>query len=89
MPRVCFTPNLQRHVNCPEVVVEATTVAEALETVFAQHPKLRGYILNDQGALHRHMAVVVNGVAIRDREKLSQAIQSNDEIFVLQSLSGG
>ena len=89
MPRVSFTQNLQRHVPCPEVTVEGETIREALENAFKEYPKLRGYILNDQGGLHRHMAVIVNGEATLDRERLAEPVQSDDEIYVMQALSGG
>ncbi len=89
MPRVCFTQNLRRHVDCPELAVNAPTVRAALEIVFAQQPRLRGYILNDQGHLHRHMAIVVNGEALADRVRLDQPVAETDEIYVMQALSGG
>lgn len=89
VPRVCFTSNLRRHVDCPEQTVDARNVAEALEAVFAQRPKLRGYILDDQGSLHRHMVILVNGVAIRDRERLQLPVEADDEIYIVQALSGG
>ena len=37
MLTVAFTPNLRRHLDCPEVEVAATTVAEALQKVFEQN----------------------------------------------------
>lgn len=89
MPKVCFTSNLQRHVDCPEQTVDGDTVAAALEAIFAERPRLRGYILDDQGALHRHMAILVNGVAIRDRQRLQLPVSDTDEIFIVQALSGG
>lgn len=89
MPRVSFTQNLQRHVACPEIEVEADTVKTALDAAFQTYPKLKGYILNDQGGLHRHMAVIVNGESTLDRETLSQPVEKNDEIYVMQALSGG
>ncbi len=89
VPRICFTSNLSRHVNCPEQTIEGDTVAAALETAFAAQPTLRNYILDERGALRAHMAILVNGKAIRDRETLGQSICANDEIHVLQALSGG
>lgn len=89
MPKVCFTSNLRRHVDCPEQAVSATTVAEALDTIFTQNPKLRSYILDEQGSLHRHMAILVNGQAIRDRKQFAHPILPDDEIYIMQALSGG
>lgn len=89
MVRVSFTPNLQRHVECPTADVEAATVAEALETVFRGNPRLRGYILDDQGEVRKHVAVFINGKLIADRIRLTDAVPAGGEIFVMQALSGG
>ena len=89
MPRVTFTGNLQRFVDCPPAQVPGTTVREALEAAFAQNPRVRGYVLDDQGALRRHVVVFVGGKAVGDRTALSDAAPEGAEIAVLQALSGG
>lgn len=89
MPRVVFTSHLQRHVDCPEVVVEADTVRESLEAVFVENPALRGYILDDQQRLRTHMVVFVDNVPVKDRIALSDAVAAGSEIYVMQALSGG
>ena len=89
MPAVSFTSALQRFFPAPALQVEGETVGDALAIVFAEHPALRGYVLDDQGAVRRHVAVYVNGQPVRDREKLSDPVGARDEIYVLQALSGG
>ncbi len=89
MIRVTFTPNLQRHVACAPVEVEARTVREALDAAFAGNERARTYVLDDQLGLRRHMAVFVNGARIADRIHLSDPVPENAEIYVLQALSGG
>lgn len=89
MPKVSFTGNLQRWIDAPAVQVPGDTVRQALENVFAKHPLLRGYVLDDQGAVRRHVVVFVGGEAIQDRRQLSDAVAPNAEISVLQALSGG
>ena len=64
MPRVTFTGNLQRFVDAPAAQVQGRTVREALEAAFTQNPRLRGYLLDDQGALRRHIVVFVGGQAV-------------------------
>jgi len=86
---IAFTPALQRFLRAPDAHVEGATVAEALQAVFAERPALRGYLLDDQGALRRHVAVYVNGRQVRDRAGLSDALGPDDEIYVLQALTGG
>jgi molybdopterin converting factor small subunit len=89
MPRVVFTAHLRRHVDVPEQVVAGSTVADALGAAFACAPQLRGYVLDDQGELRRHVAVYVDGRRVADRKRLSDPVTEASEIWVLQALSGG
>lgn len=89
MPHVHFTAHLQRHVAAPDVRVSGATVREALDAVFSTHRAVRGYILDEQGRLRRHVAVFVDGARLRDRDGLSDPVGPDGEIHVLQALSGG
>ncbi len=89
MATVVFTPNLKRHVECPTETVDGSTVGAVLDSVFAQNPRLRGYIVNEQGSLRRHMSVFVDGQQIVDRDRLSDPVRPASEIYVMQALSGG
>ena len=89
MATVVFTPNLRRHVECPTEEVAGSTVRAVLDQVFANNPRLRTYVLDDQGALRHHMGVFVDGEQIADRENLSDAVRPTSEIYVMQALSGG
>jgi molybdopterin synthase sulfur carrier subunit len=89
MATVHFTANLTRHVSCPTVHVDGTTVGEVLKAVFEQNPRLRGYVVDEQGAVRKHMNVFVDGQQIRDRERLVDAVGPASEIHVMQALSGG
>jgi molybdopterin synthase sulfur carrier subunit len=89
MPRVTFTANLRRFIDCPSAVVPGATVGDALKAVFERSPELRSYIVDDQGALRRHVVVFVGGEAVRDRVRLTDAVAPDAEIAVMQALSGG
>jgi molybdopterin synthase sulfur carrier subunit len=89
MPRVVFTANLQRHISAPPSEATGRTVRAALEAVFSANPRLRSYVLDDQGRLRHHVAVFVGGQRIRDPMGLSDPVGESDEIFVMQALSGG
>jgi len=89
MPRVVFTQNLQRHVECPETTAAGRTVREVLDAVFAANPRARGYVLDDQGELRHHMTIFVDGTLIRDRVRLSDPVAESGEVYVMQALSGG
>jgi len=89
MTRISFTSTIQRHVSAPDLEVEAATVAEALERYFERHPGVRGYVLDNQGAVRHHMLVLADGRSISDRRRLSDRIAPNTELFIFQALSGG
>jgi len=86
---VAFTANLQRHLSCPDLTVPGSSVRVVLDQVFAVEPRLRSYILDDQDRVRRHVAIYVNGDRIADRERLSDPVGDDAEVFVFQALSGG
>jgi sulfur-carrier protein len=89
MAHLFFAASIQRHIAVPECDVAAGSVNEALAAVFADEPRLRGYILDDQGSLRRHLAVFVDGRPVRDRRRLSDPVDEMSRIYVVQALSGG
>jgi sulfur carrier protein ThiS len=89
MPRISFTPNLERHIHAPRVEATGRTVREVLDAVFDDNPALRGYVLDEQGRLRQHVAIFLNGEMVQDRVHLSDAVTTADELFVMQALSGG
>jgi molybdopterin synthase sulfur carrier subunit len=89
VPEVVLTPNLRRHVACPTLDLPGNTVREVLDALFAEHPQLRGYVLDDQGALRHHMVIFVDGKQVQDRVHLDEPVRANSEIYIMQALSGG
>jgi hypothetical protein len=87
--RVRFSQNIQRHVACPPAEVGGSCVRAVLEAVFEGNPRARGYVLDDRGALRKHMTVFVNGEHVRDRDGLSDPVPGGAEVDVFQALSGG
>ena len=62
---------------------------EVLDDVFGKQPRLRGYVLDDQGRLRKHVVVFIDGEMIRDRNTLSDPVEPESTLFVMQALSGG
>ena len=89
MAKVIFTPNIQRHVVCPDTEVAGRTVREVLENVFAQNPQARAYVLDDQSGLRKHMTIFVDGQMIRDRARLADGVSESSTVYLFQALSGG
>jgi len=89
MPQVRFTQNIQRHVACPTRTVEGSSVRQVLEAYFKANAQARGYVLDDQGALRKHMAIFINGEPVLDRAQLADPVPQDGTVDVLQALSGG
>lgn len=89
MPRVVFTPNLHRFFACAETTAPGGTVREVLDNVFLAHPEARGYVLDDQAALRKHMTIFVDGRMIADRKSLLEPVSETGTVYVFQALSGG
>lgn len=69
--------------------VAGATLGAALENLFATHPNLRDYVVDERGAIRHHVAVFVDGDSIRDKRDLSQPLAARSEVYVMQALSGG
>ena len=89
MPTVAFTPQLRRFLSVSDVATDATTLRAALQTAFELNPRLRGYVLDDQGRLRPNVVVFIDGRRSSDRIALADALQPHSRVFVLQALSGG
>jgi sulfur-carrier protein len=62
---------------------------EVLDGVFSRYPNLRGYVLDEHGAVRHHVAVFVDGTAIADKSRPTQALDERSEVYLMQALSGG
>ena len=89
MTRVVFTPQLRRFTATPEVDTDAQTLAGALDAAFALNPRLRGYVLDDQGHLRANVVVFIDGQRSTDRTGLADPLAPASTVHVLQALSGG
>ena len=89
MATVTFTANLRRHLSTDPKPVDAATVYDALEQLFTDQPAMRSYLLDDQGAVRKHVTVFVDGEAIDDRDRQSDPLPPDAEVYIAQALSGG
>ena len=89
MPRVSFTENLRKHIECPPVVTGGGSLRTVLDQAFEGNPLLRGYVLDDRGRLRKHMNIFVGQEMVRDRDGLSDPVGEDEDVFIMQALSGG
>lgn len=69
--------------------VSGASVGAVLDGLFERHPNLRGYVVDEHGVVRHHVAVFVDGDAIRDKRNLAQPLGEGAEVYVMQALSGG
>ena len=89
MPTIYLTSHLRRVAPSGPTRVDATTLGGALDAYFQTAPRVRSYILDDQGRLRKHVAVFIDGELLIDKKNLDRSVTPNAEIYVMQALSGG
>lgn len=89
MPIIHVTSHLRHVAPSGPTTVEAATLGAALDAYFATAPRVRSYIVDDQGRLRRHVAVFIDGELLLDKKDLGRRVAPTSEIYVMQALSGG
>jgi hypothetical protein len=89
MPSIAFTPQLRRFTETPAFSSGAVRLRPLLEEAFVANPRLRGYVLDDQGHLRPNVVIFVDGRRVSDRVALDDPLQPHSTVHVLQALSGG
>lgn len=90
MPTIKFTANLKRfYPTLTEVHLDALDLNSILEELEARFKGLKDYVVDEQGQLRKHVNIFIGNELIQDRMKLSDPVQPDDEIYIMQALSGG
>ena len=89
MAEVHFTSWLRELVPDGPVTAEGATVGDALSAVFADKPHVRGYVLDERGALRKHVCVFADGERLPCDATLGHPIGAEAKLYVMQALSGG
>ncbi len=89
MAEIHFTSHLRNLVPGAPFRVPGATVGEALQCLLGQEPQVRGYVLDDQGNLRKHVCIFVDGERLKHETALSRQIDPAAKLYVMQALSGG
>jgi sulfur-carrier protein len=92
MPSVQMTDHLYRffpQLKHQILTVPAGSVAEALLVINEIAPGFTDYVLDENGALRRHVNLSINDKVIVDKIKLTDRIPEDGTIYIFQALSGG
>ena len=80
---------LTRRLALKDVEVKGETLAEIVGELDGMHPGLADYLVDEHGALRRHVNIFVNEQLLEDRAKLRDRVEPRDRVFIMQALSGG
>jgi molybdopterin converting factor small subunit len=69
-------------------MVEASgaTLAALLDDLDRRYPGIRFRMINEQDRMRPHIRFFINGDQVFD---LARPLQANDQVFIVQALSGG
>ena len=62
---------------------------EVLQELFKLQPHIRGYVVDERGALRHHVVAFVNNEPVTDKTSLSEPVPEGGEVYIFQALSGG
>ena len=68
-----------------ELELDGATVSEVLQALEREHPDVKGWILDEHGAIREHINVFVN----RDYGREDTPVGAADRLHVLPAISGG
>ena len=89
MAEVHFTSWLREVVRDGPLQAEGATVGEALAALFAARPNVRSYVLDDRGAIRKHVCIFADGTRLANNAALAQPIRPASKVYVMQALTGG
>ncbi len=92
MPTVTMTRHLYRFFPALEnrtITTPAGSVAEVLHAVDELAPGFSDYLLDERGALRRHVNLSIDDNIVIDRRSLSDRVPEKATLFIFQALSGG
>ena len=83
------TPFRRATGNRDRVETGARDVGGALDELERAYAGLKGLVRNEEGELHRHVNIYVNGNAIDDLGGLATTLKDGDEVSIIPALAGG
>jgi len=72
-----------------EVRLSGETVAETLQTLANEFPKIQTHLFDSKGQIRRHINLFVNADNIRDLNGLETPVSEEDILKILPSVTGG
>ena len=89
MAELHFTSWLRAWAPAGPVQVTGATVGEALASLFEQQPQIRSYVVDERGALRKHVCIFADGERLAREATMRQPVAPDSTLYVMQALSGG
>jgi molybdopterin converting factor small subunit len=84
--KVLIASPLRTYTGSSEAEADGATLSALFADLDRRHPGIRFRMIDEQDQIRRHMRVFVNGEAVFD---LARALGPEDEVCIVQALSGG
>jgi sulfur-carrier protein len=84
--KVLIPSALRSYTEQSQAEASGATLAAVLADLDLQYAGIRFRMIDEQDRIRRHIRVFVNGAQARE---LSQPLAENDEVVIVQALSGG
>ena len=87
--KVALTANLQKYFPRSKFEIEASSVKELLRKMDAERPHFSSYIVEDNGAIRKHVNLFIDGEVVRDKSHVDIPLKAGSQVHIMQALSGG
>ncbi|MBX3664692.1 MAG: MoaD/ThiS family protein [Burkholderiales bacterium] len=84
--QVLIPSALRSYTQASRAEAQGATLAALLADLDRQYEGIRFRIIDEQDRIRRHIRIFINGSQIRD---LAHPLAENDEVVIVQALSGG
>ena len=89
MATIAFTPHLRAVGPTQAAACPGAPLAEMLDALHPSYPRLKDYVLADQGRLRKHIAIFIDGTMTARDSALTRPLDTSSHVYVFQALSGG
>lgn len=90
MAQIRFTSALKRfYPDLKPLELEVRSISEVIASIEEMYPGLTDYLVDEQGALRKHVNIYIGENLIEDRTNLKDIVNPSDEVLIFQALSGG
>jgi len=72
-----------------EVMVDAATVQQMIDTLEKNYPGMKDRLCDEQGKIRRFVNIYLNEEDIRFLDKEATALKTGDEISIVPAIAGG